>query len=636
MRPARSRSALFAAASIVLSSPAFANFNLTLFHNGDSESTLIATGINPQGLPTQFGGVARFKAKLDQVRGGVVGNVLTVNGGDTTIPGPFLDASLALPPGSTFYDAIAYNAMGYDASVVGNHEFDLGPAAFRRFLDGVNASSPFIGTNLNYGAEPQLSPLVGSKLVNSKVVTFGAEKVGIVGAVTETLPFISTIGGVQVNPIVSSIQGEINALQANGVNKIVLLTQNQALRNDWALAGLLTGVDVIVSGGGEELMANAGTTLVPGDTRPATLQVGPNPGDTVPNQYPLFRTDGGGNNVAIVSGATRFKYVGQLAVSFDDNGVLQPGASGTIHRVVAQSIGPDGVAPDATLQGSVVDPVQSHINGLIANKIARTEVDLEGRRNGPNGTGIRRTETNLGNLMADSARWQAAKSAADAGTPLSGPIVGLQNGGGIRNDSLLAAATEPGDNLSELDAYTVAPFANFITVAEDVSPSKLKQILEHSVANVGGGQFGHWSGLRFSYDPKAAAGSRIVDVFLTGLPGDAEQLIIDDGAVVSGAPAIDLATIDFLAEGGDAYPLTDLAFTDFLVTYKQALENFLTESGTHGGLAGLGGLVDGTRYPVTPIDDPQTFESFRRIDAVPEPSSLAVLGLAGLLVRRRR
>jgi 5'-nucleotidase len=613
----------------------FANFNLTLFHNGDTESTLIATGINALGQPTQFGGAARFKTKLDQVRGAVVGNVLTLNSGDTTIPGPFLDASLQLPPGTPFYDAVAYNAMGYDASVVGNHEFDLGPAAFRKFLDGVNASSPFIGTNLNYAAEPQLSPLVGSKLVSSKVVNYGPEKVGIVGAVTETLPFISTIGGVQVNPIVTSIQSEINALQGMGVNKIVLVTQNQALRNDWALAGQLTGVDVIVSGGGEELMANPGTLLVPGDSRPAALQVGPNPTDTVPNQYPLFRTDAGGNNVAIVAGATRFKYVGQLSLTFDNNGVLQPGATGTIHRVVSQSTGGDGVAPDPTLQSSVVDPVQTHINGLVANKIARTEVDLEGRRNGPNGTGIRRTETNLGNLVADALRWQAAKSAAAAGTPLSGPIVGLQNGGGIRNDSLIPKASVPGNNFSELDAYTVVPFANFVTVAEDISAGKLKQILEHSVANVGGGQFGQWSGLRFSYDPKAPVGSRIVDVFLTGLPGEAEQLIIDDGIVLTGAPTIDFATIDFLAEGGDAYPLTDLTFNDFLDTYKGALQGYLTETGTFGGLTALGGLVDASRYAMTPIDDPLAFESSRRIDAVPEPTALTLLAFAGLLAKRR-
>ena len=193
----------------------------------------------------------------------------------------------------------------------------------------------------------------------------------------------------------------------------------------------------------------------------------------------------------------------------------------------------------------------------------------------------------------------------------------------------------------QLDATHSNPAAPFYdALAQDVSPQKLKEILEHSVANVGGGQFGHWSGLRFSYDPRLPAGQRVVDVVLESAgAGDADLLIIDEGQVVLGSPAIDLATIDFLTLGGDGYPLTDLQFTRFGVSYAQALENFITASPTSifGGLAGLDGLINATNYPFTPLDNPLAFDSLRRIDAVPEPTAAGAMAVgAALLARRRR
>ena len=68
--------------------------------------------------------------------------------------------------------------------------------------------------------------------------------------------------------------------------------------------------------------------------------------------------------------------------------------------------------------------------GLAADVIATSEVDLDGRRDN-----VRFRETNEGNLIADSQLWQATQSAAEFG--LQPPDVALQNGGGIRNDSII-------------------------------------------------------------------------------------------------------------------------------------------------------------------------------------------------------
>jgi 5'-nucleotidase len=626
------------AAGAMCAAEARADFSITLLHNADAESALTGAPSQPE-----FGGVARFKTKLDQLRATAGGNVLTLSNGDMFLAGPQLDATLS-NPAAPFYDAVAHDLMGYDAHSPANHEFDFGPSVFRRYLDTFGGGDDqFISSNADYSGEPTLAPLIGSKLKRSSVVTVGGQPIGLVGVLPQNLSEISSPGGVTTSPDTRlAIQTEVDLLRNAGVNKIVLFGQQQALNNDLALLPQLRGIDVLISGGGEEILTNPGNPLVPGDSPAPAAAIG-----GLPNQYPLRQTNGNlltdadGSPVAVVSLGGKYKYIGQLNLTFDDMGVITA-ASGNPVRVASTAADPvNGVAPDTTVQSQVVNPINAHIQVLRDTKIARSEVDLEGRRSGPNGTGIRRTETNLGNLVADSLRWQAARAASDGGNPIGGPIVGLQNGGGIRNDSLIAAATTPppDKNLSRFDAFSINAFANFVVVAEDVPAAKIKQVLEHSVASIGGGQFGQWSGLRFSYDPRLPAGSRIVDVLLENAgSGGGELLIIDEGQVVPGAPAIDLATIDFLANGGDAYPLADLDFSLFSITYTQALENYLTApaGSVFGGLAGLNGLVSASAYPFTPLDNPLAFDPSRRIDAVPEPAALAaaLLGL-GMFHRRR-
>ena len=81
--------------------------------------------------------------------------------------------------------------------------------------------------------------------------------------------------------------------------------------------------------------------------------------------------------------------------------------------------------------------------------------------------------------------------------------------------------------------------------------------------------------------------------------------IVRDGAVVPGDPVV-LATIDFLANGGDCYPLADIEFTKLGVSYQQALADYIAKD--------LGGTITAADYPaggdnritaVTPEPEPE-------------------------------
>jgi 5'-nucleotidase len=205
---------------------------------------------------------------------------------------------------------------------------------------------------------------------------------------------------------------------------------------------------------------------------------------------------------------------------------------------------------------------------------------------------VRTVETNQGNLNADALLWQARQLAGQFGVPEAD--VALQNGGGIRNDSII-----PAGEITQLDTFDMLPFPNFVSVFEDLGRENLKEILENAVSRVEftDGRFAQVAGLRFRYDPDGiaqeldadgnvvTAGTRVREVVLMDEP---QTVLVADGEVVPGE-GITLATIDFLARGGDQYPFRGQPFTILGVSYQQALASYITD--------GLGGLITAADYP---------------------------------------
>jgi 5'-nucleotidase len=561
-------------------------FTLTILHNNDGESKLI----NAPGQP-DFGGVARFKTLLDDLRdeatrgrphhgGGGNRGVVLLSSGDNFLAGPEFSASLT--KGVPFYDSLALKAMGYDAMVIGNHEFDFGPDVLADFISGFGRTPPpFVSANLIFTGEPRLQDLVeDGTIVASTVVRERGEKIGIVGATTPLLPAISSPRNVQVlNNVAEIVQGEVNKLTRRGINKIIFVSHLQGLAEDRALLPLLRDVDVAIAGGGDELLAADDDLLVPGDV----ISVDPATGDEL--RYPIYVNDATGRQMPVVTTAGDYKYIGRLVVNFDRHGrVLSVDDSSGPVRV--SGVAPDAVAPNARLQQSVVDPVAAYNANLAATVLAQSQVALEGRRD----PGVRTQETNLGNLVADALLATGQQNAAAFGvTP---PQVALQNGGGIRNNTLI-----PAGNITALDTFAIAPFGNFVSVVPAVPREQFKEILENSVSRIplADGRFAQVAGFTMTYDDAGVA--QVVDNAGTVLtPGTRVQsVVLDDGTVivqigvVVPGPTISVATNDFSARGGDQWPFRGLPFTTVGKTYQQALADYLTTD--------LIGLISAADYP---------------------------------------
>ncbi|MEA5442609.1 ExeM/NucH family extracellular endonuclease [Cyanobium gracile] len=539
-------------------------------------------------------------------------NTLKLGEGDTFIPGPWLiggaDPSLSAVPGigSTALgrpDIAIFNAFGTDASALGNHEFDLGSPVLQGAISPSGAWGgalfPFITANLNFAADSSLRGLadasIGGSAANAfagaeassikgkiapyAVVTEGGEKIGIVGSTTFELLSKSSPNGTvpkdDADPATSDlqevaiyVQAAIDALRAQGINKIVMVDQLDTLDRNKALAPLLSGVDVMVAGGGHERLGDANDVAVAFNGHDA---------DFIPGEsFPIVTAGADGKPVLIITTDTEFTYLGRLVIDFDANGeIIVSNLNAVINGAYA--------ATEATLQaaygttdsaetiiaassiGSQVKAITEAINDVIVSKdgniFGYTSVYLEGDR-----VFGRTQEVNLGSITAD-ANLAKARAALGGGAVLAS----LKNGGGIRasigsigesGEKLPPASSpvKPAGAISQLDIENALRFDNKLMVF-DATPQQLLNILEFAAGLSSGpaqqnGGYAQIGGVRFSYDPSRPAGSKVLDVAVYDEAGQLVAKIADNGVLLSAAPAtISVVALNFTANGGDSYPI---------------------------------------------------------------------------------
>lgn len=563
---------------------------LTLLHNNDAESALLPTTVDGQ----PFGGVANFATLVDQLRDdaldqstfkGAKDAALLVSSGDNFLASAQWQASL--DKGVPYYDAMAMDMIGYDAVAIGNHDFDFGPDVFEGFVESFTTGTPFLSANLDFTNELGLQELRDSgRIADSIVVKQRGERFGIIGATTEFLPVISSPRDVIVEEVLAEVQAEVDALEDQGVNKIILISHLQSIGEDQDLAAELDGVDIMVAGGGDELLANEDDLLVPGDE------------ESIFGPYPTIVQDSNGTDVPVVTTSGAYRYLGRLVVSFDDEGNLMEihDSSGPV-RVTSGDFD-DAVSPDPEIQEAVVDPVAEFVEAFSTTVVGVTEVPLNSRRgvvddNDPptvvETPGERVSETNLGNLAADALLWQATELAGEFGAPV--PDVAFQNGGGIRQpDDLLFPSATPGspEDVTRLDINNQFPFPNFVSVVSDVPLSQIKVILENAVSRVENvdGRFAQVAGLTFHWDSTGTPNAdRVTEIAIGGdTVFDSTGWLVDENTTT-----VDVATIDFLAIGGDGYDFGGASFQSLGVTYEQAVLNYLSDE--------LGGVITEAQYP---------------------------------------
>ena len=146
--------------------------------------------------------------------------------------------------------ADVFNAVGYDAIVIGNHEYDDGGDALRSLIGKMKM--PVLSAN-TYGADNKPVPWVQPWIVKE----VAGVKFGIFGLTTSNmlrLAFPKNILGLDFRREVVGARGAVKALKKRGATVIIAVThigvegENQKFEGDQTLAREVPGIDLIVGG----------------------------------------------------------------------------------------------------------------------------------------------------------------------------------------------------------------------------------------------------------------------------------------------------------------------------------------------------------------------------------------------------
>ena len=366
----------------------------------------------------------------------------------------------------------AWNAVGLDFAVVGNHEFDFGDAVL---LERIRESH-FTWLASNVVDRRTRKPFGGLKPYVIREI--GGVKVGFVGLVTPDTAHSSKPGAeVEFLDPAKTAARLVPEMRAQGAAVIVAVTH-------------LTMVE------DKRVAQAAPIDLIIGGHEHSVLQ-------SLSGRTPIFKMGSDARNLGRI----------ELNIS----------ARGKLESIDWEVIPVTDALPEDPETAAVAAEYEKKLSSELDLPVGRTRVALDARQQTN-----RSRETNLGNFIAEAYR------------TTTGADVALLNGGSIRSNTTYG----PGP-LTKRDILSILPFENAIVTLE-VTGAILRAALEHGVGTIGQetepGFFPQVSGLRFAYDARRPAGSRVTTVSVNGHP-------LDDRKTYR------LATSAFLLGGGDGYTM---------------------------------------------------------------------------------
>ena len=305
------------------------------------------------------GGVARLATVVNDVRASA-SHVLVTNGGDAISP----SLLSSFDKGAHMIDL--FNQVGFDAMVLGNHEFDFTPAVAAARI--AEAEFAILSSN---AVEPDGTLVDG--VTENLLIDVGPFKVGVLGLTTATTPMVSSPDPVTFRPVTEVAVEQATKLRASGADLVVALAHT-GHDEDGAL--MRRGVvDLLLSGHDHDVKVEIG------------------------------------DGTAFVESGAQAEFVTIVEVAMDK----AEGRDGPrfVWEPSVRIVNTVFVAPDPRLQASV----DAYLGGLeqqLDVEIGATAVELDSRR-----SVVRSRESAIANLFADAMR---AATGADVALTNGGGI----------------------------------------------------------------------------------------------------------------------------------------------------------------------------------------------------------------------
>jgi 5'-nucleotidase / UDP-sugar diphosphatase len=472
---------------------------LVILHTNDLHSHLM--GASPEadyspatvGDDSTTGGMARLATAITTARTSAATTgtpVLLLDAGD------FMMGSLfELLATKSAAELTMMQALGYDATTIGNHELDWGPAGLAAILQAAVANGvkvPIVASNMNFDAtdpgDDDLQALATAGVIQTKLVkTVGTLKVGFFGLLGQE--------PVQVTPQAKPLTFDAIAVaaarmvtelrQTDQVDLVVALSHSgihsDGTGEDADLANAVPGIDVIVSGHTHDTL-----------TSPKRI------GQTL-----------------IVTAGCYGDFLGELQLSVTKG--AKPGDAATVsmdsYNLVAVD---DQIAGDAATQTTVdayvagVDQALTGTGLTYDGVVGETSVDLPFPMH---------AEAPVGNLVTDAYRNVSA-----ALQPDDPPVIAIEGNGQIRSDIVkgktgliwfadLFRVVPDGIGPDENPGYSLV---TFYLNAKDILSGLEFDAAQDVVSN---DFFLQVSGLQVTYDMTGQAFARVTGASLTTSSG---------------------------------------------------------------------------------------------------------------------
>jgi 5'-nucleotidase len=469
-----------------------------------------------------YGGLPLLASYVAALRAANPGHVVVVDSGDVfqgTLESNYFE-------GKPLVDA--YNAVGYAAVAIGNHEFDYGPAGREKSVPrepgddplgalkerAAQAKFPFLSANITEKATGRTP----AWLQRSVVVDAGGVKIGIVGLTTPDTPVTTmpqNVTTLSFNDPVKAAVDEAASLRARGADAVVVIAhmggrcKDMVDVNDVAscepgheamrfLAAIPKGtIDAYFAGHTHSQMRqviNGVPTLqaLNYSREFSTLDLWVDPAQhrvTRSELRPLTMICG-----RVFSGTSTC------------DAKAAPAGTATVPRLFEGK----SIAPDARV-AALLKPYEEQVAAKRAEPLGvRTTAEF---------THSYLFESSLGNLLADLMR---------EGT---GADIAFMNAGGIRSNL-------PAGELKYGDLFEVSPFDNFPAVVT-MSGAQVVQMLRITANGVRGTL--QPSGLHYTYDAAKKGDD----------PGRLVAVTLANGEVIDPSALYKVALPDFLVNGGE-------------------------------------------------------------------------------------
>lgn len=385
---------------------------------------------------------------------------------------------------------------------------------------------------------------------------------------------------------VTAAQREIDALKAQGIRHIILLT-HQGYAADKAMAAQLTDVDAIVGGDSHSLLGDFSVL-----------------GLSSSGDYPTKLTNKDGKPVCVVQAWEYSKAIGELNLNFNRKGEVES-CGGQASLLIGsgfqrQDSGGTWVAVDDATRLQLIQKLQSvpavrvtEPDTVAALTLAGYAAQVNAKKAETIGTATEalclvRVPGESTNRSAGVAGCEAANTLArgsDAAQVvaeafLAGSLradVAIQNAGGVR-------IAVPAGTLSMDTAFTLLPFTN-VLVELSMTGQQIVQVLEDAVANHldnsgSSGSHPYAAGLRWNLDMSQPRGQRFTGV-------QVRDRSTGTWSAIDPARTYTVATNDFIASGQDGYTTFGQVFdagnvVNNYLLYTQTFVDYVRAQGSVG------------------------------------------------------